>query len=285
MRTSIQFHLAAQWVLAWALCAGASLGQAQTSVDKATAAAEKAAAAAETAASAAKSAVKSVEDLKAGYAADEDRFDGDKLTLRTRVVGFAEADTPNDTSWCAPSDSVLKVTREVGDALLLRFTHVGDGAKECVDNPKVVNTFMAFRITKSKLTQTTSFRRTGVTFGALIVPFKFRTGDKEIVSSATVAPYVGWRTGWFGTYGLSFTPLFSAGLGLVPVTNPASGKTETRSAFSMATGIVMGSSKNEAFQAGFLIGRDFLGRSDAQLDPGSKKVWLSFYVGYTLSQN
>jgi hypothetical protein len=272
-------------LLALVLCCMAAGGWAQTAVDKATAAAEKAALAAETAASAAKSAAKSVDELKAGYAADEDRFDGDKLTLRTRVVGFADADVPDDASWCAPSESELKVTREVGDALLLRFTRVGGGKAECAAGSKIVNTFMAFRITKSRLTQTTSFRRTGVTFGALIVPFKFRTGDKEIVSSATVAPYVGWRTGWFGTYGLSFTPLFSAGLGLVPVTNPASGTTETRSAFSMATGIVMGSSKNEAFQAGFLIGRDFLGRSDAQLDPGSKKVWLSFYVGYTLSQN
>ena len=69
------------------------------------------------------------------------------------------------------------------------------------------------------------------------------------------------------------------------VTNPDSGRTETKSAFSIATGIVMGSSKNDAFQAGFLVGRDFLGRTDAALDPGSKKVWLSFYVGYTLSQN
>lgn len=267
------------------LCLLAAAAHAQPAVEKAAAAAQKAASAAESAASAASAAAKSVEEMKAGYASDNDRFDGDKLTLRTRVIGFTEAEGGSPTEFCAPSASELKITREVGDALVLRFTHVGkDSEKQC-GTSTAVETYIAYRITKSRLTQNTDFKRTGVSFGALIVPFKFRTGDKEIVSSATVAPYLGWRTGWGSSFGVSFTPLFSAGLGLVPVTNPDSGRTETKSAFSISTGIVMGSSKNDAFQAGFLVGRDFLGRTDAALDPGSKKIWLSFYVGYTLSQN
>jgi hypothetical protein len=267
------------------LCLLAAAAHAQPAAEKAAAAAQKAADAAESAASAASAAAKSVEEMKAGYASDSDRFDGDKLTLRTRVIGFTEAEGGNTTEFCAPSDSELKITREVGDALVLRFTRVGrDSEKQC-GTSTAVDTYIAYRITKARLTQNTDFKRTGVSFGALIVPFKFRTGDKEIVSSATVAPYLGWRTGWFSSFGVSFTPLFSAGLGLVPVANPDSGRTETKSAFSISTGIVMGSSKNDAFQAGFLVGRDFLGRADAALDPGSKKVWLSFYVGYTLGQN
>lgn len=267
------------------LCVLAAAAHAQPAAEKAAAAAQKAAEAAESAASAATAAAKSVDEIKAGYASDDDRFDGDKLTLRTRVIGFTEAEGGATTEFCAPADSELKITREVGDALVLRFTRVGKDAKKQCGTSKPIETYIAYRITKAKLTQNTDFKRTGVSFGALIVPFKFRTGDKEIVSSATVAPYLGWRTGWGSSFGVSFTPLFSAGLGLVPVTNPDSGRTETKSAFSISTGIVMGSSKNDAFQAGFLIGRDFLGRTDAALDPGSKKVWLSFYVGYTLSQN
>lgn len=264
---------------------------AQTAAEKAAGTAQKAAAAAEAAASSAEAsasaAARSAQDLKAAYPSDNDRFDGDKLTLRTRLGGFVEVGngTPG-TGRCAPSGSELKVIREDANDLVVRFTRVGKGQGECGSaQGAVVEEFVAYRIEKRRLAADADFRRTGVSFGALIVPFKFRTGDKEIVSSATVAPYLGWRTGWFSSYGVSFTPLFSAGLGLVPVNDPASGRTETRAAFSAATGIVMGSTKNEAFQAGFLVGRDFLGRTDAALDPGSKKVWLSFYVGYTLSQN
>lgn len=271
------------------LCVLAGAVHAQPAAEKAAAAAQKAATAAESAASAAgasaTAAAKSAEEAKAGYASDNDRFDGDKLTLRTRVIGFTEADGSATTEFCAPADSELMVTREAGDTLVLRFTKVGGEDGGCGVPGNVVNNRVAYRITKARLTQNADFKRTGVSFGALIVPFKFRTGDKEIVSSATVAPYLGWRTGLGSKFGVTFTPLFSAGLGLVPVTNPDSGRTETKSAFSISTGIVMGSSKNDAFQAGFLVGRDFLGRTDAALDPGSKKVWLSFYVGYTLSQN
>ncbi len=68
---------------------------------------------------------------------------------------------------------------------------------------------------------------------------------------------------------------------LVPVSDPAGGNS-TRTAFTLATGFVMGSSKNEDFQAGILVGRDFLGRNDRARDPGSKNLWVSFYVGFAL---
>lgn len=257
--------------------AAAALAQ-NSAADKAAAAADKAAAAAEKAASAAQS----LADQKAAFPSDNDRFDGDKLKLRTRVIGFSEADGSGAKDLCAPADWELKVTREAGADLIVRFLDDEVKGIGCDDAAKRVKQGIAYRIAKSKLVENTDFRRTGFTFGGLIVPFKFRTGDKEIVSSATVAPYVGWRTGWFSTWGLTFTPLMSAGLALVPVADPSTGRSETRSAFSFSLGMVMGSSKNDAFQSGVLIGRDFLGRSDAELDPGSKKVWLSFYVGYAL---
>lgn len=228
---------------------------------------------------------------KAGYQDDNDRFDGDKLTLRTRLTGFRDADATAGTSvFCAPAESELKVVREEAGDLLVRFTRVGKNGDagadlQCAADKLVKAQFIAYRIAKAAFTAGADFKRTGVSFGALIVPFKFRTGDREIVSSSTVAPYLGWRTGWGSTRGVSFTPIFSAGLGLVPVTDTASGRTETKSALSFATGLVMGSTKNEAFQAGLLVGRDFLGRRDRTLDPGSDKPWISFYVGYTLSQN
>lgn len=278
----------------------------------AAAAANQAASAATSAAQSASAAAQSVQDLKSGFPADSDRLDGDKLTLRTRATGFVELEGNAEVSYCAPSESEAKVIREVGVYAFVRFLAVArnvkdptppdisdvdrvDGAKlaaakraaarldvprrECSDESRVVKKGIAYRIERTRLKENNDYRRTGFAFGALIVPFKFRFGDNEIVASPTVAPYVGWRTGFLGSYGLNFTPVFSAGLGLVPVTDPASSQTQTRPALSVATGVVLRSNKNDSFEAGVLLGRDFLGRADAALDPGSKKPWLSFYIG------
>jgi hypothetical protein len=310
--------------LAFAMWSGVSQAQPATSTEKVIAAAAKAASAADSAASsaqsaaaAATSAAKSVEDLKASYLSSEDRFDGDELKLRTRARGFVELDGGSTEVHCAPSSSEVKVFSEKGDDLKLRFLTVAPNVKspakpeklnpdaseteraaaiqavatrnanlgECASDDPLVRLNIAYRVSKAALVDSVAFRRTGFSFGALVVPFKFRTGVKEIIPSATVAPYVGWRTGWFSSWGLTFTPLVSAGLGLVPVADPATGQSETKSALSFSTGIVMHSSKNDGFQAGLLLGRDYLGRADAALDPGSKKLWLSFYVGYSMSAN
>ena len=303
---------------------GVSQAQPVSSTEKVIAAAAKAASAADNAASsaqsaaaAASSAAKSVEDLKASYPSSEDRFDGDELKLRTRARGFVELDGGSTETHCAPSSSEVKVFSEKGDDLKLRFLTVAPNIKnpakpeklkadateaekaaavravatknaelgECASDDPLVRPNIAYRVSKALLVDSAAFRRTGFSFGALVVPFKFRTGVKEIIPSATVAPYVGWRTGWFSSWGLTFTPLVSAGLGLVPVADPTTGQAETKSALSFSTGLVVHSSKNDGFQAGLLLGRDYLGKADTALDPGSKKLWLSFYVGYSMSAN
>jgi hypothetical protein len=145
-----------------------------------------------------------------------------------------------------------------------------------------VNGFTQYKIAKSALEQH-AFRRSGVTFGGLLVPFKYRLGNaKELVSSSAMAPYVGFRTAWFQNWGLSFTPVLAAGLSLVPVTDAGSSTTSTRAGYTLALGARLTSSKNEAFSAGLLFGRDFLSKSDRALDPNVSKPWLSFYVGFSI---
>jgi hypothetical protein len=122
--------------------------------------------------------------------------------------------------------------------------------------------------------------RSGVTFGGLVVPFKFYLGDdKKISPSSTVAPYIGFRGP--APFGLTFTPIISAGLGLVPVSNPNTDKTETKSAFSTAIGLVLSSSKNQSFNAGLVIGKDFLSSADKALDSTVDNIWFSVYLGYS----
>lgn len=239
------------------------------------------------------------------YPSDAGRLDGDHLTLRTNVEGFQEAFGQNTDLKCAPAGSLLSVTSESGDQVLVRFrvipnendTDVRAYSKdssysfekvtklkslESCKEDRRVNGYTQYKIPKATL-QRFDYRRSGAVFGGLVVPFKFRLGGaKELSSSSTVAPYVGFRSSLLQGWGLTFTPVFSAGLGMVPVVDPTNNTTTTKAAFSTAVGLVLTSNKNEGFNAGFLIGRDFLSRSDRQRDPDVNAPWVSLYLGYSL---
>ena len=229
----------------------------------------------------------------AAFPKDNNRLDGDHLRLRTNVYGFTESGSTeaSRTNKCAPVGTGLAVREELADGLLVvRFYDIPgkpddettqEALAACPEASRV-NAYTAYTIQKSKLA-TFDFKRSGVAFGGLVVPFKFRLGgDNGVVSSSTVAPYLGFKTRYLQGFGLSFNPVISAGLGLVPVFNPAENRTETKSALSFAVGLVMTSSKNEQFSAGILIGRDVLSKSDRALDPNVNKAWLSFYVGVAM---
>lgn len=144
----------------------------------------------------------------------------------------------------------------------------------------MVNDYTAYKIKVAELGEH-PYRRTGVMFGALVVPFKFHMGGEHKLSpSSTVAPYVGFRGP--APFGLTFAPIVSAGLGLVPVNNPATDETQTKAAFSVALGVLLTHSKNDKFNAGVLFGKDFLSKGDRAADTTVDKVWFSIYAGYKL---
>ena len=243
-----------------------------------------------------------VEGAKAPvFPSDEDRFSGDHIQLRTQVDSFEvipETSPDNDGMKCAPKNARLSVTTEDDQWLLVRFLelpkngwdcylhqHICVRSKETItdcDSKSLVNTYTQYKIKKSVLKQV-GYTRTGVTFGGLVVPFKFRFGtNKTLSASPAVAPYVGFRTGWFQSYGVTFTPVVAAGLSLVPVTNADTSATSTKTALTVAGGLRFTSSKSDAFSAGLLIGYDFINKSDREGDKSLTKPWLSFYVGASL---
>lgn len=267
-------------------------------------AAAAAASSAEAAANDAAAAKRAVEALKASYPSSGDSYKGETLTLLTLVKGFVLANPGSTEPRCARAGSRFKVSEDDGTELTLYFLERGPSAQDgCVeqkaadkgipgapaaaapallgDDQLEVSLKISYKISKATLKNGYAFKRAGVSFGGLVVPFKFRLGDREVSSSTTVAPYFGFRTGWGDWLGISITPIISSGLGLVPVTDRATGQTETKPAFSVAAGLVLRSSKNDSFEAGLLLGRDILGKADTKLDPASKKGWISFYVGYT----
>jgi hypothetical protein len=218
------------------------------------------------------------------YISDDEKLDRDHLRLWTNVKGFQPGNK------CAVKNSTLIVKSEDNGILTVIFYSFPTEPKVFDEDSKAwkaaeddckdrVNLHTAYTIPRGEV-EKAGYRRTGMVFGGLVVPFKYRLGgDKKIVSSSTVAPYVGFRTGWGQSWGATFTPLVSAGLGLVPVSDPATNQTETKNALSFAFGMVLTSSKNQKFSAGFLLGKDFLSAADQARDPNVEKAWLSFYVG------
>jgi hypothetical protein len=227
---------------------------------------------------------------------DNGNLAGDHIKLATNVGGFVALPISSENtppSLCATVGSTAAVSHVAGEFIFLRFLKVADKtdvltfqgdfpAMEACSGLARVNTFTQYRIKATELAQY-DFKRSGIAFGALVVPFKYRLGGaKELVSSATMAPFIGIRTALGQSWGLTFTPVVAAGLSLVPVVDATTKASESKAAYTLALGIRLTSSKNENFSAGLLYGRDFLNKSDRDADPNVSKPWVSFYLGYSL---
>jgi len=231
-------------------------------------------------------------ELKAildGYPNSSGSFEGDELKIRSNVNGFKTLDDPQVIK-CAPISSKLMVSDDVGGNLYVYFKEIPkagaelnvaekEGLAECKNS---VNLHTLYQIEKANLTHYGT-KRTGFAFGALVVPFKFHLGVNEFSSSPTVAPYLGYSWGLLQNRGLKFTTFLSAGMAFVPIVAKDSNTSRTTPAFSSAVGVILTSDKNQNFNAGFLLGHDFLGKSERNFDPKVGKSWVSFYVGYNIN--
>ncbi len=226
-----------------------------------------------------------------GIPSDGNSFKGDHLRLYTNLKGISKLGESGG-NLCAPAGSRMAVSDQDDRRLYVRFLSVAGEDEtfkfneaaladtECGPKSRV-NTYTSYELPIDTFLHT-DFRRSGVTFGGLLVPFKLRLGKaKHLVSSSTVAPYVGFRTAW-SVYGLTFTPVVALGLSNVPVTDASTGTTETKAAYTVAVGLRLTSSKNEQFNAGILFGHDYLNKSDRLADPTVGKPWLSAYLGYSM---
>lgn len=221
---------------------------------------------------------------------DKNKFDGDHLRFKVNIPKFKGVDSGQEK--CAPRGSKASVTWDNGEFIFLRFKDVPEKSAATSPTPTAlpecppenwVDDATQYKIEKSTLLMY-DVRRTGFTFGGLVVPFKFYLGgDRKIIPSSTLAPYIGFRNpfGWEG-FGITSTPLISAGLGMVPVANSETGKTETKTALSAAVGLVLTSTKSDSFNAGVVFGKDFLSHDDRARDPTVDTIWFSVYVGYAM---
>ncbi|MFT6046081.1 MAG: hypothetical protein ACI9WC_001786 [Arenicella sp.] len=239
---------------------------------------------------------------------DDEILTGDTLKLWVNAGPFNLLEPNNEKGYCAPAYAKMKVLSDDDDIVHVNFKlkslFFADAEYDasldgnCVNHdstpPAKLESVIAheeYTIKKSRL-EKFNYKRSGIVYGGLIVPFKYYLGgDKRISSSSTIAPYLGFR-GFIDplrNYGLHVTPVVSAGLGFVPVNKSttamdgvASTNAETKTAVSVSTGLVLTHEKNKSFTAGLLIGKDFLSTADRLSDPTVDKLWVSLYIGLSI---
>ncbi|WP_162932173.1 glycoside hydrolase family 19 protein [Solimonas sp. K1W22B-7] len=262
----------------------------------ATAAAQQAEAAAGAAAAAADKAEEEADKAEkeaekaAVFASSKGKLAGDKARFRANAGPFKKRyGTGTDKEYCATAGSVARISKEVDTDVYLRFTQIGSVDND-LDTPStkaledckgddLVATGIAYKIPRADF-ESMEISLRGFEYGGLIVPFKYYLGgEKSIKSSATIAPYVGYH--WPIFWGLTFTPIAAAGVGMVPVEG-ASGETENKTALSTAIGMVITSAKSEEYKAGIVFGKDFLSKTDRANDETVGKVWFSLYLGVSI---
>lgn len=205
--------------------------------------------------------------------------DHQELTSDVYPVPPAFNGVPGDR--CAGMGSRYTVDQVTKDYVFITFTKIAKPAGEgtCPAGALPVSEASQYKLPIETYLRI-GYKSTGVAFGGLVVPFKFRLGDdKKLVSSATIAPYIGLRWYKLQYFGMECIPVFSAGLALVPVSAADGKTTDTKAAFSTAIGFTVNSQKNPDFSAGVLLGKDFLSKSDRAIDPSINKLWISAWVG------
>lgn len=135
--------------------------------------------------------------------------------------------------------------------------------------------------------------RYGWTYGGLIVPFKFHlTGKKEVEPSASAAPYMGYRFGFYSK-GIELDTIAFAGVGVVKGTNKKTTETKDASGAVTATDTDKSSSELAAFSYGFglmgvlkggfqfgaLLGFDHTGNGQGYKH--NDKPWVGLEIGYS----
>ena len=232
----------------------------------------------------------------AEYPTNRDDLIGPSFRTDANANGFvvqrntlaAEGGAANPVVHCAPRNSSLVVTARNDKETFVKFHGLGvpDAEEEkkafqliCGSDTNKVLYDIVYTIPNEQFDRI-PLRSSGIAYGALVVPFKFRLGnDKKISSSATIAPYIGARWHKLQRWGVELMPIATAGLALVPLRNPANNETDTKAAFSTAVGITLNSTTQKTFSAGVLIGKDFVGKADRAFDPSVNKLWLSIWLG------
>ncbi len=125
--------------------------------------------------------------------------------------------------------------------------------------------------------------RYGLTYGALMVPFKYQLrGDRGALGgNAAVGGYLGFRQDRSGITGLALQYVVFLGASSVPVTQIVDGAATTQNLAGLSYGIgILGRVKGD-FQFGLVVGADQVSKSADYINRG--KPWVALSLGFSFS--
>jgi hypothetical protein len=149
-------------------------------------------------------------------------------------------------------------------------------------------------IAASKLIESGAIR-TGYTWGALTMPYKYYPRLKKFEVNAPVGGYFGYRTGQAGS-GYTFAAALTLSSVKADSVDPNSldngrpkitGSTNV-AALSGALGVMFDMAKSpqgKPFKAGFFLGVDFVNQSSTISYPANHKLWMALQLGYDFTDN
>jgi hypothetical protein len=121
--------------------------------------------------------------------------------------------------------------------------------------------------------------RFGLTYGMLVVPYKYHFGgNREFSGSSSLGGYLGYRE---AKTGYSLRLIGFAGATIVPFTQETDGKQTTKNLTGLSYGLGVLGTVKDSFQLGLVLGWDRVGASAGY--PNDGKPWLAVSLGYGFS--
>lgn len=226
---------------------------------------------------------------------DDDKYRGDMLRYSFRTYATVAGKDENGKSttevFCIPAMTEMRGIGKVAGTnnLKVRISKGTPGAvppdkdalvktiKSCDMPKKDLYTDLIY-IIEGGLADNQTPDRYGVTYGALVVPYKYHfEGSKSFGGNASVGPFVGYRFAR-ETMGVTLKAIGFAGASVIKVDREEEGQTKSDNiaAFSYGAGVIM-ELKNE-FQLGWIFGFDEVGDDTGYEDDG--KLWTAFAIGF-----
>lgn len=125
--------------------------------------------------------------------------------------------------------------------------------------------------------------RYGLTYGTLLVPYKYHLGgDKNFSSGTSLGGYIGFRQDKSGKTGLAMQYIGFLGASSIAVPTNADGQASTQNVTGVSYGFgIIGTVKSD-FNIGLVLGWDRVGKSTTYANDG--KMWIAISLGFDFSK-
>jgi len=120
----------------------------------------------------------------------------------------------------------------------------------------------------------------GLSWGILSLPFKFRLDDQTLSGGSTLGGFIGYNQRWL--FGIHTILVGAAGVSMIATQDINSKSLDNKTGLTLALGMTMPIEKS--FQAGFFFGADHIGGRSGEEWGHDDKLWISLSIGYAFLQ-